>query len=187
MSDSEPHFEAAGMPKNHASQVRDGADAVYRMQRKLSRILAMQFLFAMDVQPDFVYSIPAFDEFIELAKDENDITHDSRLYRKAAQRARKIIESYLENRADVDAMIRLGADNWVLERMNYIDRNLMRMAVCEMRYDGKVNSAVAINEAVELAKQYGQPESPKFINGVLDNVRRQIDAMPLSFGSTPAE
>lgn len=157
--------------------------AVYRIQRTLSRILALQFLYEMEMQPDQGYSPEAFDDFLELAETENDLHVDARVYRKAAIRARKLLAMVEEHRGDIDAMIRAAADNWDLRRMNCIDRNLLRLAVAEMRYDDKVGVVVAINEAIELSKQYGQPESPKFINGVLDNVRRQLEAMPLDFGS----
>jgi N utilization substance protein B len=71
-------------------------------------------------------------------------------------------------------MIRPAALNWSLERISAVDRAILRLSAYEISKVGKVTPATAINEAVELAKRFGQAESPRFINGVLDNVRRAI-------------
>jgi N utilization substance protein B len=71
---------------------------------------------------------------------------------------------------DVDEAIRKASTNWRLERMPRVDRNLLRVATFELRERSDVPRAVAIDEAVELAKRFGTEESPKFVNGILERV-----------------
>lgn len=68
---------------------------------------------------------------------------------------------------EVDAMINEKAKGWSTDRMGTVELTIIRLAVYEMRYDETVPEGVAINEAVELAKKYGQDESAGFVNGVL--------------------
>jgi transcription antitermination protein NusB len=77
--------------------------------------------------------------------------------------------------ADIDASITKHAEHWRMERMPAVDRNILRMAVWEMSRGG-APPPVAIDEALELARRYSTEESVQFINGVLDAVRREIEA-----------
>ena len=79
-----------------------------------------------------------------------------------------------ENRDEIDALIRKYADRWSLERMPAIDRNLLRMAVHELAHRPEIPVAVAISEAVELAKRYSTDDSGRFINGVLGRIAEQV-------------
>lgn len=71
----------------------------------------------------------------------------------------------------IDTLIRESASNWRIERIASTDRNLLRIAVCEMLFSEDAPDQVVINEAVEIAKRYGTEDSPSFVNGVLDAVR----------------
>lgn len=71
----------------------------------------------------------------------------------------------------IDTLIRESASNWRIERIASTDRNLLRIAVCEMLFSEEAPDQVVINEAVEIAKRYGTEDSPSFVNGVLDAVR----------------
>lgn len=73
----------------------------------------------------------------------------------------------LEKKDELDAMLNEKATGWNVSRMGKVDLTIMRLALFEILYDDKVPVSVAINEAVELAKKFGQTESPSFINGVL--------------------
>jgi transcription antitermination protein NusB len=75
-----------------------------------------------------------------------------------------------ERRGEVDALIRQAADNWRLERMPLVDRNVLRLGAYEICHAPDVPYAVAINEAVDLAKRFGSEESGAFINGILDRI-----------------
>ena len=72
----------------------------------------------------------------------------------------------------IDDKISEYATNWQLKRMAVIDRNIMRMGLFELKYSAEIPPKVAINEAVELAKKYGDLESSKFVNGILDKIHK---------------
>ena len=76
------------------------------------------------------------------------------------------------NKNRIDDLIAHAAANWRLARIAVADRNVLRLAVCEMLFVDDVPDQVAINEAVEMAKRFGGDDSPSFINGVLDAVRK---------------
>jgi len=80
----------------------------------------------------------------------------------------------LRNKNRIDELIGKYSINWDISRMSYIDRNILRVAVYEMLCLPDVPRIVAINEAIEIAKIYGSPESGKFINGILDRVRKEL-------------
>lgn len=76
----------------------------------------------------------------------------------------------VEKKSIIDDAINQIAKGWKTERMGKVDLTILRVAVFEIQYDDTVPSGVAINEAVELAKKYGQDESPAFINGILAKI-----------------
>ena len=82
----------------------------------------------------------------------------------------RLTSGVLENIDGLDKIITELAPSWPLSQMAIIDRNLLRMAIYEMRMWGETPPKVAINEAVELAKAFGSESSPKFVNGVLGSV-----------------
>ncbi|MFO0738159.1 MAG: transcription antitermination factor NusB [Labilithrix sp.] len=85
------------------------------------------------------------------------------------------IVSGLETRlADVDKLITAASNNWRLERMSRVDRNLLRMSTWELLAKKDVPRAVVIDEAVELAKSYGTEDSSAFVNGVLDRIANDL-------------
>ncbi len=77
--------------------------------------------------------------------------------------------------SEIDPLIADTAERWRPERMAILDRLILRMAVCEMLRDGTPPPAVVINEALELARTFTTEESVKFINGMLDAIRKKID------------
>lgn len=79
-------------------------------------------------------------------------------------------------RDQIDRTISEYADNWSLERMPVIDRNILRMCLYEMIYESEIPFSVSINEAVELAKTYGTEESSKFVNGVLGKIASDLQS-----------
>jgi N utilization substance protein B len=78
--------------------------------------------------------------------------------------------------ADIDPLIAETATRWRPERMAILDRLILRMAICEMLRDGGTPRPVVINEALELARTFTTEESVKFINGMLDAIRKKIEA-----------
>jgi len=84
----------------------------------------------------------------------------------------------VERLPTVDALIAETAERWRPERMAILDRLILRMAVCEMMRDPATPPAVVINEALELAKTFSAEESVKFINGMLDAIRKKLETLP---------
>lgn len=85
----------------------------------------------------------------------------------AADFCRHLLKGLEKHRSTLDEVIEANTKNWVLDRLPLIDRNILRLAIYEMMYEGAIPAGVSINEAVELAKEYGGVDSSKFINGVL--------------------
>lgn len=89
---------------------------------------------------------------------------------EAGKFAEELVIGVRENREKIDETISKTAPAWPLEQIAAIDRNILRLAIYEILIDNKVPMRAAINEAIELAKQFGGETSPKFINGVLGSV-----------------
>jgi N utilization substance protein B len=81
-----------------------------------------------------------------------------------------LIEGVAENQERIDELISSYAEGWTLDRMPVVDRNLARIAVYELLYVDEVDDAVAITEAVELARQMSTDDSPRFLNGLLGRI-----------------
>ncbi len=172
---------------------RHGAE-VYLRRRKLSRILAMQFLFQADMQglwePDW-HGMADFRYLAENAYEDEDDYADMPLQadmEAAWEYADTLIKGAVECRGEIDGLVSKAASNWILRRMSYMDSALLRMASYEiLKAPCGVTLAIAITEAVELAKKFGISESPRFINGVLDKVRRNLQAANEEAGSGSGE
>ena len=86
---------------------------------------------------------------------------------KDQKEIREKYEKIADKLETIDGMLTEKADKWSVNRMGKVELTLLRLAVYEMEFDDSIPVSVAINEAVELAKKFGQDESPAFINGVL--------------------
>jgi N utilization substance protein B len=93
-----------------------------------------------------------------------------RRYEAHAFRLLALIGEHLE---EIDASLAGHIPNWRLERLSAVDRNVLRIGVAELRYVPEVPPRVAVHEAIRLAEKYGSVESPRFVNGVLDAMRRE--------------
>ena len=87
--------------------------------------------------------------------------------------ANRLVLGVKDSLEAIDAKITEYATNWQLKRMAVIDRNILRLGVYELKYTNDIPPKVAINEAVELAKKYGDLESSKFVNGILDKIHKK--------------
>ncbi len=134
------------------------------IKRRKARELALQILFQADVG-----NLP-IEEAVEITlADTPDL--DKEICDYAVQLARGI----WQRRSELDSQIQSVTPNWTVERMAAVDRNLIRMALYEMLYVPDVPYRVAINEAVELAKEYGSTESRRFVNGVLGALVKKLN------------
>lgn len=90
--------------------------------------------------------------------------------------AAAIVRGVEAHRCDIDAHLVSTSENWSLVRMPIVDRSILRLATYEMMYVDDVPTSVTINEAVELAKEYGgEDESPRFVNGVLGRIAKRLE------------
>ena len=140
--------------------------------RHLARTIAMQTLFEWDFrgkQEDIQAMVQAnLDDF---APDFTDAPFTVNL-----------VKGVLKNQKDIDAVITQYAPEWPLEQITIVDRNILRIGVCELKFNEEIPPKVAINEAIELAKSFGGESSGKFVNGVLGAIYRDMQAQ----GQAPA-
>ena len=135
------------------------------MIRRVAREIVLQSLFQMEAEPAEALAIA-----LEVQQDEEK----SEEAEKAVAYAEKVLKGTAEKLPEIDALIGKYAINWEVKRMPGIDRNILRMAIYEMCFgEEKVPVNVAVNEAVELAKQFGTEKSARFINGVLGKLMRE--------------
>jgi transcription antitermination protein NusB len=148
--------------------------------RRRGREVALQVLYQLDVQEQlsddaalalFWRSFATRDEEpVSSEKDERDDDDESRSFAEA------LVRGVRAELAAIDALLARASRNWRVERMARVDRNLLRLAVWELKWSKDVPAKVAINEAIEIAKRYGTAESPAFVNGILDRCLEEIGA-----------
>lgn len=80
-----------------------------------------------------------------------------------------------QNLAEIDNLLQMSMDKWAVLRIPAVDRAILRLAVFELRFCADVPPKVAINEAIEIAKRFGANDSPRFVNGVLDRIARDLE------------
>ena len=134
--------------------------------RRQSRRAALQVLYALDVGPG-----ARSGEKAAAADVFDSVAAHFDLHGGAHAFAKELALGVESHRADVDAHIAACARNWRLERMAAVDRNVLRLATFELLYTATPHTVV-IDEAVELAREFGSEPSPAFVNGVLDAVAR---------------
>ena len=137
-------------------------------KRTRARELALQILYQVDLRKDNIHEFIA--DFWENQTASDDTLDDS-----VMEFSTTLVNGTLKNLVQIDEYITSYAENWQLSRMAVIDRNIMRMGVFELLYLEDMPPKVAINEAVELAKKYGDTESGKFVNGILDKINKKED------------
>ncbi|MDW7772739.1 MAG: transcription antitermination factor NusB [Desulfobulbaceae bacterium] len=135
--------------------------------RRKSREIALQFLFGHDFQE-------RKNDIDSIEAELNEFCGCFETGKKALPYARKLITGICSQLTEIDKLLAAHSHNWRLERMSGVDRNILRIAVYEMRFSEDVPAKVAINEALELAKYYSISDSIPFINGVLDAVQADI-------------
>lgn len=133
--------------------------------RSKARSWALQVLYAWDSRGVETSPRTVLDDF----EKERTIADGSRAF------LRSLVDTVAQNRVSIDREIEHSLTNWRLERLSVIDRNILRLAGAEMMFDKDVPHLVAIQEAIVLAEKYGTSESPRFVNGVLDAMRKSIE------------
>lgn len=127
--------------------------------RRTGRECALQFLYGLDFT-DYDWET-AIEDFWSVTA----VRPSAKAY------ARYLIEGIVQHREALDAAITGTLANWRPERVGRIEHNILRVALFELRYAEDIPPKVAINEAIEIAKRFGNDDAPRFINGVLDRLR----------------
>ena len=179
---AEKRENADDAKKTHAG----GGVADFMRRRKISRMLAMQYLFMADMQNRW-NELPwnELGAFRYLAEDvcTGDDADDNQISQEDLDAswafANILIGGAVPLRKELDELICGAVANWNFSRLSYVDRAILRLCTFEILKQPKnVTPATAINEAVELAKKFSARESHKFVNGVLDKVRHSVENMP---------
>jgi transcription antitermination protein NusB len=132
-------------------------------KRRKAREVALQLLYQLDVQGEGNPE-PHLPEFWT----RHPVDREAREFAEILIRGTKLHEP------KIDEMITQYAENWELDRMAVVDRNILRQGIFELLWMEDVPSKVAINEALEVAKKFSTQESSRFINGILDRIHKEL-------------
>ncbi|MDP8253913.1 MAG: transcription antitermination factor NusB [Candidatus Kaelpia aquatica] len=137
-------------------------------KRTKSREIALKALYRVDISKEPLSEV--LDDILGRERDKD--------IKKFAQ---ELTTNTLDNISVLDGLITKHALNWKLDRMAAIDRNILRLAGYELLFCSNIPPKVSINEAIELAKKYGDQDSGKFINGILDKIAHLEVSSKLEF------
>jgi N utilization substance protein B len=130
-------------------------------KRTQARECALQILYQVDIRKD-----PVDKLFL-------DFWRENEAEAEVSDFANSLVIGALKNLKEIDETISTYASNWKLNRMAVIDRNVLRLATYELLFCPDIPQKVSINEAVDLAKKFGDMESGKFVNGILDKISKE--------------
>lgn len=132
--------------------------------RRRGRILAFQALCAWDLGASSLDDLLDFSWETEKLKAPPD--EDSLVFSKM------MVLGTIENINKIDSCIQANLDNWVLERLNSVDKAILRLSVYSLLYQKDIPAPIVIDEAIKMAKQFGTDDSYKFVNAVLDSIKK---------------
>lgn len=145
-------------------KTNSAAKKAHLANRHQGRELALQLLYAIEITHNSLKDVLDAYQTIEI-EDKlpmNDFTQI-------------LLETVVNNLAQVDEHLKSVITNWKLDRLSFIDRNLLRLAVAEINYFEDIPPKVTINEYIEIAKDFGDKDSPSFVNGILDSIARKSE------------
>ncbi|MBN2036186.1 MAG: transcription antitermination factor NusB [Chitinispirillaceae bacterium] len=144
------------------TESRTMPDTVAPRNRRKARELALQVLYALEVG-----NADEWETMFERIAAGARCSPENKRY------ARALVQKTVTSLESIDERITRHAANWDLKRMAALDRNVLRLAVCELASFNDVPFRVVIDEAVELAKRYGTDDSGGFVNGIIDSIRKE--------------
>ena len=142
--------------------------------RHRSRRLALQALCCIDAQGPTAWAL--IENFI----------HDSRKNPAIVEDATRMLKEAFDDRPQSDELLSRHARRWELPRLALVDRNILRMGVCELR-KGQTPFKVVISESLRLAREFSTAESPRFVNGILDAVAKELQSSSRDAGEEPKQ
>ncbi len=126
--------------------------------RSKSREIALSLLYQIEISK--ADPAEASKSYLEQYPQKQEVIDFSRI----------LLDGVLKNLSQIDSLIKKYVKNWDIDRMAVIDRNILRIACFELTFLDDIPPKVSINEAIELAKRFGDLDSPRFVNGVLDKI-----------------
>ena len=134
------------------------------MKRKISREIAMELLFSMEISKNsYEQTIESFIENYEMDLKTIDLEY-----------IKEVMKSVTDYKEEIDEIIKNSLINWTIDRVSKVNLTIVRLAIAEMLYINDVPEVVAINEAIELTKKYSDDKSVSFVNGALDKAFKNI-------------
>jgi len=142
-----------------------------KKSRHIGRKIAIQALFQYDFQPCHPEPVEGtkIDNIIDYIVDEIEYNFEDKAFVK------KITHGVLDNQSKIDAHIIKFAPEWPLDQITPIDRNILRVGIYELVFDLDIPAKVAIDEAIEMAREFSGESSRKFVNGVLGSIFKSIN------------
>jgi N utilization substance protein B len=136
--------------------------------RRKGRIIAFQALFSWEATRTPVSQLL---DFLWLDADKRSVLDET-----VAAFARHLISGTIENIDEIDALIKKHLKNWDFSRLNRVDLAVLRMSVYSLSHQSDVPASIVIDEAVDISKEFGTDDSYRFVNGVLDGIRKTLSA-----------
>lgn len=140
--------------------------------RRKARILAFQALYSWEASGSPLAELLSFS-WLEDAKRES-------LDEATAAFSRLLISGTLENLEGVDGLIKGHLKNWDFARLSKVDLAILRMSVYSLAFQDDVPPSIVIDEAIDISREFGSDESYRFVNGVLDAIRKTVEARRVS-------
>jgi N utilization substance protein B len=136
-------------------------------KRRKSREFTLQVLYQLDItKQDVIKTLTQFQDHFSGNEERDDFME-------------RLVLGVLEHCQEIDRLIEKYSENWRLDRMNLIDRAILRMASFELLYCEEIPPKVTLNEAIELGKRFGSEDSGSFINGILDRIQNEAVRKPI--------
>jgi len=135
--------------------------------RRKSREFALQVLYQLNISKQ--------DPFAALTQFREHFLSNG----EAGAFQKRLVLGVLEHCSELDRLIERYSENWRLDRINLIERNILRMAIFELLFCEEIPPKVTINEAIDLGKRYGSEDSGSFINGILDKIQHEVVRKPI--------
>ncbi len=134
-------------------------------KRRKAREATLQILFQLDFNSS------------ESAQTINHYWRNKKIAPEIKEYGQWLVKGIISHQKEIDKIIQSFSEHWRLSRMAVVDRNILRMAIFELLYEGNVAPAIVINEAIEIAKKYSGQQAALFVNGILDAISKKLESI----------
>ncbi|KPV56127.1 nitrogen utilization protein B [Paenibacillus sp. A3] len=145
------------------------------MRRRLARELAVQSLYQIEMNE--ATAADAIAHVIEEARTEDEAQLTRERDQIAPHEVLELVEGTMQHKRQIDGLLSDYLKGWQMDRLSKVDREIMRLATYEMVFREDVPPKVVVNEAIEMAKNFGTEESGKFVNGVLGKMIKDLETI----------